>query len=207
MFSVGFVAALALVVAGTASAATSIDLVFRGSGTSVTTVAGGSTAIMDIILTSDDGLIAASTSIAWDNGGTSVSSATEWSGAGVAFNTMNKAVITMSPLFLGPAGAFIDNGAQVVYAIDGAIPPPNNPPNLPSGTYNIGTMIWVADAGQTNISAVITSGIDIFASSVDLTGSVSLGTATINPVPEPGTASLLGLGLIGLIAAGRRNRA
>jgi hypothetical protein len=163
---------------------------------------------MDIILTSDDGLTAASTSIAWDNAGTSASSAKEWGGAGVAFNTMTKAVITMSPLFVGPAGAFIDNGAQVVYAIDGAIPPANNPPNLPSGTYNIGTIIWVADAGTTNISSVITSGIDVFGiGGTDITGSVSLGTATINPVPEPGTASLLGLGLIGLIAAGRRNRA
>ena len=28
----------------------------------------------------------------------------------------------------------------------------------------------------------------------------------INPIPEPGTASLLGLGLLGLVMAGRRSR-
>ena len=37
-------------------------------------------------------------------------------------------------------------------------------------------------------------------------GTVIYGNATINLVPEPGTVSLLGLGLIGLVVAGRRAR-
>jgi len=37
-------------------------------------------------------------------------------------------------------------------------------------------------------------------------GTITFGSATLNPIPEPGTVSLLGLGLIGLVLAGRRSR-
>jgi len=37
-------------------------------------------------------------------------------------------------------------------------------------------------------------------------GTITFGTATLNPIPEPGTVSLLGLGLVGLVLAGRRGR-
>ena len=59
----------------------------------------------------------------------------------------------------------------------------------------------------------ITSG--IFNAGIDAIGNGSggnikfdtlFGTATVNHVPEPGTASLLGLGLVGLILARRRRR-
>jgi hypothetical protein len=40
----------------------------------------------------------------------------------------------------------------------------------------------------------------------DVTGTSSLGTFTIIPIPEPTTASLLGLGLLGLTVAGRSRK-
>ena len=39
-----------------------------------------------------------------------------------------------------------------------------------------------------------------------LTGALTFGSVTINVIPEPGTALLMGLGLMGLGVAGRRNR-
>jgi hypothetical protein len=186
--------------------------VFATSGTSVTSVASGFTGsiVMNVLLTSDDGLTVGSASVAWDNAGTTAGAGTvEWTGVAVAFNMMVPTQF-FSPTILGPAGAFIDNAAKKVYAFDGLIAPPLNPPNLPAGTYQIGTVVWnlTGATSNTNISSIIQFGIDGFGvGGSDITGTVSLGGATINVVPEPGTASLLGLGLIGLIMAGRRNRA
>ena len=101
-------------------------------------------------------------------------------------------------------------------SFDGAQPPPNGPPSLPPGTYNIGTIVWdtsalgggfhfifnfvgVLDATGAVIGGVIT----------DVTGSEVLGVGGINLVPEPGSVTLLIMGLagIGIAVRSRRGRA
>jgi hypothetical protein len=212
-------AALMVLVVGVFSssgavAATSIDLFFHGSGNSVTSITPGfdGTLHMSIFLTSDDGLTAASVSIAWDNAATDAVAPTgEWLGIAVAFNmTTGAPTAYMAPAVTGPAGAFIDNDARIIYAFDGAIPQPNNPANLPASSYMIGSVTWYGHTQPipTNISAVILPGIDgFYVGDTDISDTVSLGTAHFGDlVPEPSTGLLVGVGLIAIALRARRNQ-
>jgi len=208
MFSVGLAAVLALCVAGAASATTTIDLVFGGSpptvsgGPNTVTLGAPGTVTMGVFMTTDDPLEIFSVTIAWDNSGTSAAGGTlEWNGINI-FGTF----FIFTPGIPGLGGTFIDNAAQRVYAFDGF---QSIGSMVPAGTYQLGTIVWSAGSvGTTNISSVITSGLDGFLEPGNvLPTTLNLNTAIINVVPEPGTASLLGLGLVGLILAGRRKRA
>jgi hypothetical protein len=228
-FSVALMATLACAfgLAQNANAGVTIDVVFRDATVpSGITIAPGDmgpgctfsgfygTVItegrcMDVILRTTDPLIAASVSVTYDSdNGLALGAAYEWRGVGVSFNKLGTA-----QAFCTPPTGLADNGG-VLNSFDCIVAPPNNPPTLAAGTYNIGTIVWDTSGATTPgveaISAFIEAGLDgvgavINGGIVDVTSSVVLGSHLLTIVPEPGTMSLLGLGLVGLILAGRRN--
>lgn len=234
VFSVALMATMACVfgLAQSANAGTTIDVVFQdaitptgitinagdpGPGCTFTgyyhrTVATGR--CMNVMLYTTDPLIGVGVSVDYDNdNGLAVMGVREWAGVGVSFNklgTLQKSC--------GPAGPVVDNGG-IIQQFDCIIPPPNAPPSLAPGTYRMGTIIWDTSgtvAGGDNlevIAAVIAGGDGVGAvingNILDTTALVVVRShiLNLNIIPEPGTASLLGLGLVGLILAGRRSRA
>jgi hypothetical protein len=177
MGSVGFV--------GSASAAPVLSLVWQGSNT----VAPGGSATLNVVLNNDTDVSAATIMV-----GIADASATAPSIIGatntpppnlgtVQFNVLPKSAGAFGGLSLGFQGP---------------------------GVFTIGTVTVQAgtDTGAFAINPFQRVGIDdwLDASAINIVTPTLQGTS-LNVIPEPGTAALLGLGLVGLIAVGRRNRA
>jgi hypothetical protein len=181
-------AALALGFGASAANAASIDVIWQVSGTASTSVLASTTVVGNIVLTPTTALV----------GGGSVIELSADTTGGLAYVVSNQTLVTGWIVLGGPIPAppHIENViAQGDLLGFGA--PVASPTVIGTITVHAGATsgtVTVSNSGPAD---------DIFSGPTSVIGEYVFNPGTVTIIPEPTTATLLGLGLMGLTVAGR----
>ena len=197
---------------GTATAGVTVDLLFvarNGSAIAATdtvTADPGDTLTMAVRFTNDVPLTGIALSLNYDLDGDDeldVVRATQW--AGVQLNKLSTVTFSSFQVALGPSTQ------TFIGSFTGGVIPGYSTLTLPPNTYQIGTVTWTVNAGVNSDGADILTGFLIpgfdgllGSGFADISDQAMFHSATVNLIPEPGTAGLLCAGLFGLVALSRR---
>lgn len=192
--------------AGMASAVPTIGVEFDGLSTiTVTSSSAVVTAEFYIDMTNDPGTSGYTMSVEWDSAGQNILdfvSGTELAplGQNITPGCCNNGVTESTAGNPGVVENDLFDSADLTFPFENAL----------GGTkFLIGTVQFhvTANTGVTNITPFFSLGQGIL-NVFELYPTVNLvGGTVIHPVPEPGTAALLALGLLAVTVAGRRRRA
>lgn len=221
-FAVALVASLFLFV-GNANASYTIDLLWADNGTPTLTVTpGDGTAAnvgscttgffstetggrcLEVRLTASSSFKAAIITLGWDNSTSGLVVGQVGSKSFGAFGS--------GPPGLGPVLPKVAGTADCAPACDTAYGSFGGATagTTGAGVYTVGSINFDTSgvlAGLHNILNFLRTGVDGAVNKGGSPAPIQINGAILNVIPEPGTASLLGLGIMGLVAAGRSRKA